>query len=223
MKWTPGSVSEDVEDRRGGGGGFRGGPVSIGTFLVLLVLTCSPARTSCRCSTGTSAGWRHGAPSNRRPGPELAGGRKARSVRLFVLDDAQHTWQQILPASKAKLVLFRDATPTACGMGETASGPFYCPGDERLSRSRLLRRVAHAVRRVSVISRRHASSRTRSDITCSGCGASKAGCGSCRSRVQAVARRVSVRLELQADCYAGSGAIRPRSATSSSRATSRAR
>ena len=39
MKWTPGSVSEDVEDRRGGGGGFRGGPVSIGVVLVLLVLS----------------------------------------------------------------------------------------------------------------------------------------------------------------------------------------
>ncbi|HKQ69865.1 MAG TPA: neutral zinc metallopeptidase [Polyangiaceae bacterium] len=55
----------------------------------------------------------------------------------FVLDDAQDTWTRELAASskryrRAKLVLFTDATQTACGFGQAATGPFYCPADERV-------------------------------------------------------------------------------------------
>jgi predicted metalloprotease len=54
-----------------------------------------------------------------------------------VLDDAQRTWAAILPKygaqyHDAKLVLFRDATDTGCGVGQTAMGPFYCPLDEKV-------------------------------------------------------------------------------------------
>ncbi len=55
-----------------------------------------------------------------------------------VLDDVQHTWDRMLPAQEhrpyrhAKLVLFRNAYPSACGMAKTAAGPFYCPGDEKV-------------------------------------------------------------------------------------------
>jgi uncharacterized protein len=55
----------------------------------------------------------------------------------FVLDDAQHTWEQLLadqgvPYRHAKLVLFRDATQSGCGFAQSATGPFYCPADERV-------------------------------------------------------------------------------------------
>jgi hypothetical protein len=51
----------------------------------------------------------------------------------FVLDDLQKTWPQVLPGyQKAKLVLFRDAVQSACGMAESATGPFYCPGDQKV-------------------------------------------------------------------------------------------
>jgi len=55
----------------------------------------------------------------------------------FVLDDAQQTWTKILPKygaqyHDAKLVLFRDATETGCGVGQTAMGPFYCPNDQKV-------------------------------------------------------------------------------------------
>jgi predicted metalloprotease len=56
----------------------------------------------------------------------------------FVLDDAQRTWENVLPAQNgvpyrhAKLVLFRDATESSCGLAQSATGPFYCPTDEKV-------------------------------------------------------------------------------------------
>jgi predicted metalloprotease len=55
----------------------------------------------------------------------------------FVLDDVQSTWDQDFAAMgkqyrHAKLVLYTDATQTGCGYGEAATGPFYCPQDERV-------------------------------------------------------------------------------------------
>ncbi len=55
----------------------------------------------------------------------------------FVLNDTQDTWTKLLADrgkqyERATLVLFRDATQTACGVGQAAAGPFYCPGDNRV-------------------------------------------------------------------------------------------
>jgi hypothetical protein len=56
----------------------------------------------------------------------------------FVLDDVQATWDSLLPAEggtpyeHAHLVLFRDAIESACGFAQAASGPFYCPGDHKV-------------------------------------------------------------------------------------------
>lgn len=52
----------------------------------------------------------------------------------FVLDDTQDTWEQLLGGrySRARLVLFRDAINSACGFAESATGPFYCPGDHKV-------------------------------------------------------------------------------------------
>src|SRR5256885_8468258 len=55
----------------------------------------------------------------------------------FVLDDAQRTWEQLLAGKgvqyrHAKLVLFRDATQSGCGFAQSATGPFYCPEDEKV-------------------------------------------------------------------------------------------
>jgi len=205
MKWTPGGVSEDIEDRRGGGGGFRGGPVSIGVVLVLLVLSLLTGKnflslldSGAAPATDTSAD-QSGAPVRSSPEEQ-----KLVEFVSFVLDDAQHTWQQLLPGyRKAKLVLFRDATDTACGMGETASGPFYCPGDEKVYldlgffdelRTRfgasgdfaeayvITHEIGHHVQRLQGIE------------------------GQVRQLQESrpgQAKALSVRLELQADCYAG--------------------
>jgi predicted metalloprotease len=56
----------------------------------------------------------------------------------FVLDDVQKTWDRLLPAQKniqyhhARLVLYRNSFPSACGRASMATGPFYCPGDEKV-------------------------------------------------------------------------------------------
>jgi len=56
----------------------------------------------------------------------------------FVLDDTQKTWEQLLPQQAgvsyrhAKLVLFRNSTASGCGGAESATGPFYCPADEKV-------------------------------------------------------------------------------------------
>lgn len=141
MEWKPGDVSGDIEDRReeGGGGGMSfGGPhIGIGGAILLLILSVIFHRNFFALFSGG------GAPTTVAPAARtnpVSGAGEDREVRFvsFVLDDVQHTWQTLLPAQAnrsyrhAKLVLFRDSTESACGMAQTATGPFYCPGDERV-------------------------------------------------------------------------------------------
>jgi uncharacterized protein len=75
-----------------------------------------------------------------RPATEADRSGESRQVQFisFVLDDVQSTWDRVLPASTgvdyrhAKLVLFRDYTQSGCGTAQTATGPFYCPADEKV-------------------------------------------------------------------------------------------
>jgi len=142
MKWTPGGTSQDVEDRRdegGSGGGFQFGGMhlGIGGALILLVLSLVFKQNFFALL------------GNGGPQPSSSSASKPDTVRdrqeeplvqfvSFVLDDAQKTWDQVLPleAGKpyrhAKLVLFRNYTRSGCGGAESATGPFYCPADEKV-------------------------------------------------------------------------------------------
>jgi uncharacterized protein len=131
MKWSDQGRSSNVEDRRGMGGRMGMG---IGGTAVLLVLSLLFGRNMFEevgtlPTTGQSEGGLAPADSAREE-PQV------RFVS-FVLDDAQQTWAQILPKygtpyQDAKLVLFRGATQTGCGTGQTAMGPFYCPLDQKV-------------------------------------------------------------------------------------------
>ncbi|HEY2823410.1 MAG TPA: neutral zinc metallopeptidase [Candidatus Acidoferrum sp.] len=144
MRWTPGGDSSDVEDRRdesgGGGGGFQFGGmhIGIGGALVLLVLSLIFHQNffallgggqSVQSGQATS-----GPPDTARDQSE----KPTADFATFVLNDAQTTWTQILPQQSnqqyhhAKLVLFRDSTQSGCGGAEAATGPFYCPADQKV-------------------------------------------------------------------------------------------
>jgi uncharacterized protein len=135
MRWTPGGLSSDVEDRRGdSGGGFGGGGLGIVGFLILLVISLVTGRNyiGAYFSGGGATHMQQGAPRAESP-------QEDRSAQLasFVLGDTQDTWTRILAREnihypRAKLVLFRDYTHSGCGAAQSATGPFYCPADEKV-------------------------------------------------------------------------------------------
>lgn len=131
MRWTPGGPSEDIEDRRDeGGGGIRGPHIGIGGAIILLVLSLIFRKNFfAMLSPGSSTGPRP-AVTEQQHTPEEE---KRVAFVSFVLDDVQKTWEKTLPHySHAKLVLFRDAARSGCGFAEAATGPFYCPSDRKV-------------------------------------------------------------------------------------------
>ena len=145
MRWTPGGTSQDVEDRRdqgggGFGGGFGGGGMRIGLGGVIILFVLSLIfKQNFFALLGGGAGPSTGSSVASQPTPARDEQEKPLVQFVsFVLDDAQRTWDQVLPAQAgtpyrhAKLVLFRGYTQSACGGAESATGPFYCPGDEKV-------------------------------------------------------------------------------------------
>jgi uncharacterized protein len=136
MRWTPGGRSDDIEDRRDeGGGGIGGVHIGIGGFVILLILSVVFKRDffSLLSNTGVSTGQTVSQPDTQRDARE----EPLVQFISFVLDDTQKTWAGILqtrgiPYRHAKLVLFRDATSSGCGTAQSATGPFYCPADEKV-------------------------------------------------------------------------------------------
>jgi predicted metalloprotease len=216
MKWEGNRESDNVEDRRGDGGGgggggfsFGGGSIGIGTIAIALIgsyfLGVSPMTIINAISGGGSMPvQQQEAPAQRPP----ASDRQAKFVST-VLADTEDVWTQLFKAQNAqyikpKLVLFTGATRTACGTGNTAAGPFYCPGDQkvyidlafyRLMQERfhvnsefaqayvIAHEVGHHVQHLLGIDQQVAAAR--------------------QSGSERQANAMSVKLELQADCFAG--------------------
>lgn len=216
MEWTPGGSTEDVEDRRdesggGGGGGFGFGGIHIGCGGIILLGILSLifhqnlfTLLSTQPQTGTveSPNQQQNQQQDQREQTEY-------QFVVFVLNDVQKTWDRILPQERnvpyqhAKLVLFRDAYPSGCGMARDAIGPFYCPEDQKVyldlsffnelrSRFRapgefaqayvIAHEIGHHVQDLlGILPKVHRLQQARPDE----------------------ANPLSVRLELQADCYAG--------------------
>ena len=144
MRWTPGGESQDVEDRRdesGGGGGFQFGGmhIGIGGALILLVLSLIFHQNFFALLGGGGQSVQSGQATSGPPDTARDNSEKPLVDFIsFVLDDTQKTWTEILPAQTnkqyhhAKLVLFRNYTQSGCGGAESATGPFYCPGDQKV-------------------------------------------------------------------------------------------
>lgn len=202
MRWTPGRRSTNLEDRRGrrvSGIGRMG----LGGTVVLVILSLVFGQDFLgNAGGGVSREVSEGAVET-TPAEE-------RTVDFvsFVLDSTQATWARILPEHgaryrDAKLVLFRDAVESACGFAQSATGPFYCPLDETVYvdlsffeelRSRfgapgdfaqayvLAHEIGHHVQNVLGVEQQVRAARQRDP---------------------SLANELSVRMELQADCFAG--------------------
>jgi len=143
MRWTPGGESQDVEDRRddsgGGGGGFRFGGMHVGIGGAILLLILSFVFKTNFFALLSGGGSVAPQPAATRPDPARNSAEKPLVQFVsFVLDDTQKTWTDLLPQQAgrpyhhAKLVLFRDSIQSGCGGAESATGPFYCPNDEKV-------------------------------------------------------------------------------------------
>lgn len=138
MKWERNRRSDNVEDRRGSGGGpvFGGRGISIGAIVVALVggwvLGVNPLTILGLISGG-------GAPLAEQQAPAQAPPESDRMAQFVstVLADTEDVWTELFrqggsPYREPRLVLFSGATATACGTGQSAMGPFYCPGDQKV-------------------------------------------------------------------------------------------
>jgi uncharacterized protein len=131
MKWTPGN-RENVEDVRGrSGGGLRMGGLGLGGLIVVLLLSWA---------TGIDFLSLVSQPDTSSPSTSVGTGGELRTTpdeeRLVdfvdaVMRDAQNTWQRKLGGryQPTRAVIFRDSIQSACGFAQSATGPFYCPGD----------------------------------------------------------------------------------------------
>ena len=216
MKWEGNRESDNVEDARGssggGGGGFSfggGRGIGVGTIAIALVggwifginpLTILGALSG----GGGGAQLEQQAPAGKPP----AGDPTSKFVST-VLANTEDVWTaqfQRMGSSYTvpKLVLYRGSYPTACGQGQAAMGPFYCPGDQKVYldlgffdtlRSRLgapgefaqayviAHEVGHHVQDLMGITGKVDAMRGRSS--------------------EEQQNALSVRVELQADCFAG--------------------
>lgn len=210
MRWEGNRESENVEDGRdsGGGGGFRfgGGSLGIGSVVIALVagwiFGVNPLTLLGLMSGGSQPVQQ--APAHKPPADD----KMARFVSV-VLADTEDVWREKFRAAggtyrEPKLHLFRGSTQTACGAGQSAMGPFYCPADEKVyidlgfyetMRTRLgapgdfaqayviAHEVGHHVQKLMGITDKTDNMRRRMSET--------------------QYNAVSVRIELQADCFAG--------------------
>jgi predicted metalloprotease len=213
MRWEGNRESSNVEDHRsggGGGGGFHigGRGIGIGTIVIALiggaVLGINPLTLLGILSGGSPPVVQQ----QGTPQPVPANDQMGRFVST-VLADTEDVWKALFRSGGAqyrepKLVLFRGAIGTACGQGQSAMGPFYCPADEKVYidlnfyetlKNRMgapgdfaqayviAHEVGHHVQhQLGITERVHGL----------------------RGRVSAAEQNnMSVRLELQADCFAG--------------------
>lgn len=221
MRWKGRRESNNVEDRRGSVGGKVGGISIVGLVVAFIgwqFFGINPATTYQATQQVTQS-----SSDQQAPEQETAEQKEARQFVSTILADTEDTWTPIFQKlggtyTPPKLVLYSGATSTACGTGQAAMGPFYCPVDKKVyidtaffkqmrtqlgitgnqSKSELSRNdqagdfavayviaheVGHHVQTLMGISQQ--VDKARSNAT------------------QAEGNQLSVRQELQADCFAG--------------------
>jgi predicted metalloprotease len=215
MRWEGNRTSGNVEDARSGGGGLGGlggiggRGIGIGTIVIALVGGAIFGINPLTILSILSGGG--GAPVVQQQGPAQAPPANDRDAQFVstVLADTEDVWKVLFQQGGAtykepKLVLFRGAVGTACGTGQSAMGPFYCPADQKVYidlgfyetlKTRMgapgdfaqayviAHEVGHHVQHILGITQKVEAARAGGN--------------------RAEANNASVRLELQADCFAG--------------------
>jgi predicted metalloprotease len=214
MKWEGQRQSENVEDRRGaGGGGFRlggGRGIGLGSIVIALIAGWIFGINPLTLLGVLGGGGAIEAPSAQQAPAQRPPANDAMAAFVStVLADTEDVWGAVMKTGgvayrEPKLVLFRGAVGTACGTGQSAMGPFYCPGDQKVYidlgffdtlRSRMgapgdfaqayviSHEVGHHVQNLLGITGKVDAMRGRVP--------------------EAQMNALSVRVELQADCFAG--------------------
>ena len=205
MRWREGRRSENVEDQRGSGvrKGAIGGGIGILVILAIGLLTGADPGALINSITTESGSL------DNTPVVLTAAENESADFVSVVLADTEDTWQSIFQQNgkvyrQPRLVLFKGSVDSACGFAESAMGPFYCPGDEKVyidldfytelkdqlgapgdfaQAYVIAHEVGHHVQNLVGTSDEVQKLQSRSD--------------------EVTANKYSVMLELQADCYAG--------------------
>ena len=203
MRWKGRRRSSNVEDRRGQGMG-KGTAIGGGGIIMALVAIFLLNQDPAEVLQGMQ---QQGSQQQGSYQPTEQEQRVAEFVSV-VLADTEDTWTQIFQQSgyqyqPPKLVLYTDMTPTACGTGQAASGPFYCPGDQKvyldLSFLNELQKMGAKGDFSVAYVLAHEIGHHIQTIT----GTSDKVRQAQRSASKAQSNAIQVRMELQADCYAG--------------------
>ncbi len=142
MKWQGRRTSTHVEDRRGRGGvgGFGGGGLGRGGVKVggigAVILVVAALFFGIDPSMLLGGGGQSGSGPTVATGPNVINDQSEEFVAV-VLADTEEVWQQVFAAAgrtytDPTLVLFSRVVRSACGSATSATGPFYCPGDEKI-------------------------------------------------------------------------------------------
>jgi uncharacterized protein len=213
MKWEGNRQSDNLEDARGSGGPRLGVGRGVGLGSIVIALLASwMFGINPMTVLGIMGG---GAPTQgSTQAPRPAGQTSAANEPLAkfvgtVLADTEDVWraqfqQMNARYSEPKLVLFRGSYPTACGQGESAMGPFYCPGDQKVYidlgffETMKTRLGAPGDFAQAYVVAHEIGHHVQNILGTSG------KVDAMRGRISEVEQNaLSVRLELQADCFAG--------------------
>jgi len=209
VRWSEGRRSGNVIDARGRGVPIVGGGIGMAVLALVVYLMGGDPSVVLNSGGGPPVPEAGAPASSGAPGAPAQQDQMSQFVSV-VLADTEDTWNNVFKQKfgrdyeEPQLVLFSGAVQSACGLAQSAMGPFYCPNDHRvyidLSFYRELKdrfgapgdfaqayviahEVGHHVQNLLGLSDKVHAAQQRSD---------KAG-----------ANALSVRLELQADCYAG--------------------
>jgi predicted metalloprotease len=143
MRWRRGASTADVIDVRGGGGRRRGGPAIpvggglgiVGVIAFIAIQLLSGGAGGFNIPAGFDAATR--APSGEPIPPGQDPEKDLKDFSTYVFNSVQATWERMFSEQgenygRAKLVLYRERVNTACGLASSAVGPFYCPADNHV-------------------------------------------------------------------------------------------